>query len=150
MNFNFQFGNRRPDKKQLIILSAVLSISIALFSQCSKIPENNIWDLIDQIQRKYFPGSIVNELIRQDPDKLDRRIDRDVTSAILQYEKWERKNRKINMTNENILKEIKKSKYNQFQKIIVEDAIYYEFPPDGSKAQESLGGTMGIRAVWVE
>jgi len=54
------------------------------------------------------------------------------------------------MTNKNILKEIKKSKYTEFQKIIVEDAIYYEFPPDGSKAQESLGGTMGIRALWVD
>jgi hypothetical protein len=53
------------------------------------------------------------------------------------------------MKNRNILKEIQKSKYTDTQRTIVENAIYYEFPPDGSNAQKLLGGTMGIRGIWV-
>jgi hypothetical protein len=48
-----------------------------------------------------------------------------------------------------ILKEIQKFKYTDTQKLIVEDAVYYEFAPDASKAQELLGPTMGIRGAWV-
>jgi hypothetical protein len=43
------------------------------------------------------------------------------------------------MKNENILKEINKSKYDRMQKLILENAVYYEFED----------GTMGIRGAWV-
>jgi hypothetical protein len=52
------------------------------------------------------------------------------------------------MKNEVILKEIEKPKYTETQKKIVKDAVYYEKEPDGSKAQELLGGEMGIKASW--
>lgn len=35
------------------------------------------------------------------------------------------------------------------EKLLIEDAGYYEFKPDGSKAQKELGGVMGIRASFV-
>ena len=79
--FNFNFG-KRPDKKQLIIVGIILSTLIAALSQCSKIPENGLWDLLDEIQREFFPQTIINEVILKDPDKINRRVERDVTRAI--------------------------------------------------------------------
>jgi hypothetical protein len=43
------------------------------------------------------------------------------------------------MRNQNILEEINKPKYDNLQKLIVKNAIYYEF----------ADGTMGIRGAWV-
>ena len=79
---NFNFGKKKPDKKQLIILSIVLSFIIAALSQCTKIPDHALWDLLDEVQRKYFPNGILNEIFIQDPEKLDRRINRDIDKAI--------------------------------------------------------------------
>ena len=81
--FNFNFG-KRPDKKKLIIVGIILSTLIAAFSQCSKISENGLWDLLDEIQREFFPQTIINEVILKDPDKINRRVERDVTKAIEQ------------------------------------------------------------------
>jgi hypothetical protein len=80
---NFNFGKKKPDKKQLIILSIVLSSIIAALSQCTGASENGLWDLLDEIQRRYFPQTILNEIFIQDPDKVERRIKRDVDRAIL-------------------------------------------------------------------
>jgi hypothetical protein len=77
---NFNFG--RPKKKQLIIVGLVLSTIIAALSQCTKISENALWDLLDEIQREFFPQTIINEIILKDPEKLNRRIIRDVDKAI--------------------------------------------------------------------
>jgi hypothetical protein len=82
MQFNFQFGKKRPDKKQLIIVGIVVSTIIATLSQCTGVSQNGLWDLLDEIQRKYFPQSIINEIILQDPDKVNRRVIRDVDKAI--------------------------------------------------------------------
>jgi hypothetical protein len=82
MQFNFKFGNKRPDKKQLIIVGVVVSTIIATLSQCTGVSQNGLWDLLDEIQRKYFPQSIINEIILQDPDKVNRRVIRDVDKAI--------------------------------------------------------------------
>ena len=79
--FNFNFG-KKPDKKQLIIVGIIVSTLIAALSQCSKISENAFWDLLDEIQREFFPQTIINEVILKDPDKINRRVERDVTKAI--------------------------------------------------------------------
>ena len=80
--FNFNFGSKKPDKKQLIVLSIVLSSIIAALSQCTGVSQNALWDLLDEVQRKYFPNSILNELILQDPHAIERRVHRDVDRAI--------------------------------------------------------------------
>jgi len=80
--FNFNFGKKKPDKKQLIIVSIVVSTIIATLSQCTGISENGLWDLLDEMQRNYFPQTILNELILKDPDKVERRVKRDVDRAI--------------------------------------------------------------------
>lgn len=81
----FNFGNKKPDIKQYAIIGIILSTIIAALSQCTKISEDNIWDLLDEIQRKYFPGTIINEFVIKDPKKLERRITRDVDRAIDDY-----------------------------------------------------------------
>ena len=83
--FNFNFGKKKPDIKQYAIIGVVLSSVIAILSQCSSIPSNQLWDLLDEIQRKYFPQTILNEFIINDDEKLNRRIGRDVGRAIDDY-----------------------------------------------------------------
>ncbi len=81
------FGKKKPDIKQYAIIAIVLSTIITSISQCTKISENNLWDLLDEIQRKYFPQTILNDFIIKDDKKLERRIKRDVDRAIAEYER---------------------------------------------------------------
>ena len=126
-------------QKQLIIVSIVTSGLIATVSQCTGVSENGLWDLLDEIQRKYFPQTVFNELILKDPEKLNRRVTRDVDRALKDYEQWE-SSLPPRMTNENILKDLKTPRYSDTQRMVVRNAIYYECPE----------GVMGIRGVWVD
>lgn len=139
MQFNFQFGKKKPDNKSIIIVSLVVTALISTLSQCTHINQNSLWDLFDEVQRKFFPQTIFNELVIKDPEKLDRRVRRDVDRAIGEYEEWER-SLPPRMTNKTILKEMEDPKYSETQRLIVRDAIYYECP----------GDIMGIRGVWVD
>jgi len=78
----FKFGKQKPDIKQYAIIGIVLSSVIAALSQCTGVSQNGLWDLLDEIQRRYFPQTIINEFILKDPEKLNRRIIRDVDKAI--------------------------------------------------------------------
>ncbi len=126
----FNFGKKKPDIKQYAIIGIVLSSMIAALSQCTGVSENGLWDLLDEIQRKYFPQTILNEFILKDPEKLNRRIKRDVDRALDEVT----------------------PEYNR----IIQEADkrykprYSEKPPDGSEAQRLLGGEMRICAVWVD
>ena len=127
---NFNFGSKKPDKKQLIVLSIVLSSIIAALSQCTGVSENGLWDLLDEIQRKYFPNSILNELILQDPHAIERRVKRDVDRALDE----------VTPEYDRIIEESNK-RYKP---------KYVEKAPDNSEAQKLLGGEMRICAVWVD
>ena len=125
--FNFNFGKKKPDIKQYAIIGIILGSIIATLSQCTGISQNNIWDLIDEVQRRYFPQSIINDFIIKDPERLDRRVHRDVDRAIDDY--W---------------------KQSGLSKAEVSKPRYSEKPPDGSYAQSVLGGEMRICAPWVD
>ena len=127
---NFNFGKKKPDKKQLIILSVVLSSIIAALSQCTGASEDGLWDLLDEIQRKYFPQTILNEIFIQDPNKVERRVKRDVDRAISE----------VTPEYDRIIQESNK-RYKP---------RYVEKAPDDSEAQRLLGGEMRICAVWVD
>jgi hypothetical protein len=127
---NFNFGKKKPDKKQLIILSLVLSSIIAALSQCTGASEDGLWDLLDEIQRKYFPQTILNEIFIQDPNKVERRVKRDVDRALAE----------VTPEYDRIIQEADK-RYKP---------RYSEKAPDGSEAQRLLGGEMRICAVWVD
>ena len=124
----FKFGKQKPDIKQYAIIGIVLSSIIALLSQCTGIKQDSIWDLLDEVQRRYFPQSIINDFIIKDPEKLDRRVHRDVDAAIAEYER---------LTGDD-------------GKVRIPSPRYSEKPPDGSYAQSVLGGEMRICAPWVD
>jgi hypothetical protein len=126
--FNFNFGKKKPDIKQYAIIGIVLSSIIATLSQCTGIKQDSIWDLLDEVQRRYFPQTILNDFIIKDPEKLDRRIKRDVDAAIAEYER---------LTGDDGKVKIPKPRYS-------------EKPPDGSYAQSVLGGEMRLCAPWVD
>jgi hypothetical protein len=124
----FKFGKQKPDIKQYAIIGIVLSSMIAVLSQCSGIKQDSIWDLFDEVQRRYFPQTILNDFVIKDPEKLDRRIKRDVDAAIAEYER---------LTGDD-------------GKVKIPSPRYSEKPPDGSYAQSVLGGEMRICAPWVD
>lgn len=124
----FNFGRKKPDIKQYAIIGILLSSIIATLSQCTGISQNNIWDLLDEVQRKYFPGTILNEFVIKDPEKLDRRIHRDIDTAVAEYERLTGDDGKVRMPKPR----------------------YSEKPPDGSYAQSVLGGEMRLCAPWVD
>ena len=124
----FKFGKQKPDIKQYAIIGIVLSSVIALLSQCTGIKQNSIWDLLDEVQRRYFPQTILNDFVIKDPEKLDRRIKRDVDAAIAEYER---------LTGDD-------------GKVRIPSPRYSEKPPDGSYAQSVLGGEMRLCAPWVD
>ncbi len=69
------------------IIGVVLTTLVASVSKCSGIDEKHLYDLIDEIQRKYFPNTELNEYIIKDPKLLDNRVKRDVDKAIAEYER---------------------------------------------------------------
>ena len=85
--FNFNFGKKKPDKKQIILVSIVLSAVVATLSQCSGAPQERLWDLLDEVQRGLFPQTIINDVLLQDPGVVERRVKRDVDKAIRDYER---------------------------------------------------------------
>jgi hypothetical protein len=69
------------------VIGIALTSLVASLSKCSGINEKHWYDLIDEIQRKYFPSTELNEYIIKDPKLLDNRVKRDVDKAIADYER---------------------------------------------------------------
>ncbi len=126
--FNFNFGKKRPDKKQLIIISAILSGIVATLSQCSGVPQERLWDLLDEVQREFFPQTIINDVLLQDPGVVERRVERDVDKAIREYEDLTRNSEPPRVPLPRLI----------------------EKSPDNSEAQRLLGGEMRLCAPWVD
>ena len=87
---NFNFGKKRPDKKQIILISVILSGIVATLSQCTGAPQERLWDLLDEVQRVLFPDTVINDVLLQDPGVVERRVERDVDNAIREYERLTR------------------------------------------------------------
>lgn len=151
MKFNFSFGKKRRGIIEWAKISIVLEGIIEFLSNKFGIDKKRLWDIVDEIQRELLKrgwiDDTVNDYVINTPELLDQRVERDVDKAIEEYKKLEEPE-PVNMKNEVILKEIEKDKYAETQKKIVKDAVYYEKEPDGSKAQELLGGEIGIKGIW--
>ena len=130
----FNFGKKKPDIKQYAIIGIVLSSLIAALSQCTGASEDGLWDLLDEIQRRYFPQTIINEFILKDPEKLNRRIVRDVDRAI---------NEAIPEYNRFIEEENKKYKPRYIEEENNDNLCY-------SDECKKLAPPMRICSVWVE
>ena len=142
----FSFKLKLTPKRSLI--AVVIGTLLVALTQCG-VSQQDLLKYYNEI-RKYIPWNLSNEILNEidnqlnqrinnDPELLKQKIQTEVDDAIRNYELQEEKNRVINMKNKNILEEINKDKYDKLQKLIVENAIYYEFPD----------GTMGIRGAWV-
>jgi hypothetical protein len=131
---NFNFGNKKPDIKQYAIIGIVLTSIIATLSQCTGVSKNGLWDLLDEIQRKYFPQSILNEFILKDPEKLNRRIIRDVDKAI----------RNVTPEYDRIIREADQKYQPKYLEKPVDDSVCY------TEECKKLGGEMRICAPWIE
>ena len=125
---NFNFGKKRPDKKQIILISVILSGIVATLSQCTGVSSERLWDLLDEAQRTFFPQTIINDVLLQDPNLIKRRVERDVDKAIRDYER---------------LTKDSKSPRVPLPRLI-------EKAPDNSEAQRLLGGEMRLCAPWVD
>jgi hypothetical protein len=143
----FSFKVRLTPKRSLIAI--LIASSLAFLTTKCGITKQDVLKYYNELRKLIkwdLPDSIIddidnelNEQINNDSELLKQKIQTEVDSAIRNYELQEEKNRVINMKNKNILEEINKDKYDKLQKLIVENAIYYEFPD----------GTMGIRGAWV-
>jgi hypothetical protein len=132
--FNFNFGNKKPDIKQYAIIGIILTSIIASLSQCTGIRETSLWDVFDEIQRKYFPQTILNEFIIKDPEKLNRRIGRDVDRAI----------QNVTLEYDRIIEEADQKYEPKYVDEKNDESVCYT---DECKA---LAPPMRICAVWVE
>lgn len=124
--FNFNFGKKKPSIFKYAIVGVIFTSTITIISQCTRIPEEKLYDIVDQVQRK-IPGKPLNDYIITDSILLDRRIKRDVDSAILEYER---------LTGDD-------------GSVRISPSYFSEKPPDGSKAQKLLGGELRICGSWV-
>lgn len=133
MKFDFQFGKKKSSIFRYAIIGVIFTSVVTGISQCTHIPEEQIYDIVDQIQRK-IPGKPLNDWIITDPILLDRRIKRDVNRAI----------DAVNPEYNRIISEYDK-KYEQ---------RYVEYPIDKSvcytKECKALGGELRICAPWVD
>jgi hypothetical protein len=127
MEFNFQFGKKPKTIFRYAIIGVIFTSIVTGVSQCTRIPEEKIYDIVDQIQRK-IPGKPLNDYIINDPVLLDRRVHRDVDRAIGDYERLTGDDGKVKLPSPR----------------------YSEKPPDGSYAQSVLGGEMRLCAPWVD
>jgi hypothetical protein len=126
--FNFNFGKKKPDKKQIIIISVVLSAIVATLSQCTGVSSERLWDLLDELQRNVFPQTIINDILLQDPGVVDRRTKRDVDKAIRDYERLTGDSDDVRIPLPRLI----------------------EKAPDNSEAQKLLGGEMRLCAPWID
>jgi hypothetical protein len=122
---NFNFGKKTKNIYTYAFIGVLFTMIVTLVSQCTGIPENKIYDAVDEIQRN-IPSKPLNDFIINDPVLLNRRVTRDVDEAIRQYEE---------------LVQDKESR--------LSPSFSSEKAPDGSKAQELLGGELRICAPWV-
>ena len=140
--------NLKISKKASIVSVAIASFLAFLTVKCD-ISEKDVLKYYNQLRKLIkwdLPNNIIDEFdnqlnqrINKDPELLRQKIENEVDYAIISYEIEEQRSRAINMRNQNILEEINKPKYDNLQKLIVKNAIYYEF----------ADGTMGIRGAWV-
>ena len=132
--FNFNFGKKKPDIKQYAIIAVVLSTIIGTLSQCTGISQTNIWDILDEVQRKYFPQTILNEFIIKDDEKLKRRIGRDVDRAI----------NDVTPEYDRIISDYDRKYKPRYSEKPVDENVCY------TNECKALGGELRICAPWVD
>lgn len=133
MEFNFQFGKKPKTIFRYAIIGVVFTSLVTGVSQCTHIPEERIYDVVDQVQRK-LPGKPLNDYIINDPVLLNLRVHRDVNRAI----------DSVNPEYNRIISEYDNKYKQKYSETPVNTSVCYT---DECKA---LGGEMRICAPWVD
>jgi hypothetical protein len=124
--------------KNKIIRFAVIGITLTTvvtsLSKCTGINEKHWYDLIDEIQRKYFPNTELNEYIIKDSKLLDNRVKRDVDKAI----------RNVTPEYDRIIREADQKYQPKYLEKPIDESLCY------TDECKSLGGEMRICAPWVK
>jgi hypothetical protein len=115
------------------IIGVVLTTLVGSLVKCTGIDEKNWYDLIDEIQRKYFPNTELNEYIIKDPKLLDNRVKRDVDKAI----------QNVTPEYDRIIREVDQKYSPKYLEKPVDESVCY------TDECKSLGGEMRICAPWV-
>ena len=123
MKLDFQFGKKETSMATWVKLTLAIKGGIPFLARLLRIKEQSLYALLDEIVRKYFPQSVVNEFIITDDELLSQRVDRDVDKAIADFTSSSTTN-------------------------TIEEPLYYEVKPDESDAQSLLGGEIGVTANW--
>ena len=114
------------------IIGVVLTTLVTSLVKCTGIDEKNWYDLIDEIQRKYFPNTELNEYIIKDPKLLDNRVKRDVDKAI----------RNVTPEYDRIIREADQKYQPKYSEKPVDESVCY------TDECKKLGGEMRICAPW--
>jgi hypothetical protein len=129
MKFNFSFGKKKPKTTTLIIVGILISTIITALSIYFRVSEEKIWDIVDEVQRK-LPHTTIRDIILSDPNKIERRVIRDVDKAIADYER---------LTGDDGRATILPPRYTEEP---IDTSVCY------TKECQSLGGAMRITAPW--
>ena len=82
--YKFHIGKKKPSTVRFVIVGVALGILADILAKYLKVPQQNIWDLIDEIGRT-FKIEDINNLVLAHSKLLERRIERDVDNAIEDY-----------------------------------------------------------------
>jgi len=129
MKFNFHFGKKNPTVTKLIVVGITLSTIITTLSHCTGVKEEKIWDLVDEVQRQ-LPNSIVRDIILRDPQKIERRVIRDIDKAIVDYERFTGDDGTVRMLPP------------RHSELLIDERVCY------TRECKSLGGEMKLTAPW--
>jgi hypothetical protein len=124
--------NLKEKTIRFAVLGIVLTTLVGTLVKCSGIGEKHWYDLIDEIQRKYFPNTELNEYIIKDPKLLDNRVKRDVDKAI----------RDVIPEYDRIISDYDRKYKPKYIENPVDDSVCY------TEECKKLGGEMRICAPW--
>ena len=83
---NFNFGNKKPSMKDMLIISGVLAFVVTTIAEFTNLPKQKIWCAIDQITKP-----LNNDTLEQVKLKIDEviacRAEKAVGDAIDKYKK---------------------------------------------------------------
>lgn len=133
---NFEFGKKKTSAVDYAVIGIVLEIIIETLAKVLRCDRSRVIALIDEFQRNHWPSwkwlekfitrDQLNDYIIGTSEFLDNRVERDVDSAIIDYE----------------------NEVGTQEDIEIGSGTFFEEAPDGSEAQSLLGGEMGITADW--
>ena len=79
--FEVSFGKKKKNPLRIYIVGAVLGFAVDMLHRFFKVPQKDLWAIIDQIGREYHIEDI-QELVLKSSTLLDGRIERDVDKAL--------------------------------------------------------------------